>query len=213
MGSLDDLRGEVNRLRVIDVLRERGAVSRAALAAATGLSRTTIAAVLSDLLANGFVIDVGARGERSGRGRPASLLALDASAGGALGIDFARRHVLVAVGDLASTVRAERRAELRTGSAADALDAAAGLVTEVLAEAGMERGRLVGAGVGCPARSTARPAPSARARCCPAGAACPSPPSSSAASACRWRSTTTRTSPRSASSPAASRAAWRTSST
>ena len=84
----------------------------------------------------------------SGRGRPPVLLRLDASVGAALGIDFGHRHVRVAVADLSSTVLAERVVALEVDDdAATALDAAADLAAEVLAEAGTDRSRLIGAGM------------------------------------------------------------------
>lgn len=57
----------------------------------------------------------------------------------------------VAAGDLSSTVLAERRAELPDGaSAADALDAAARLAGDVVAEARLDRGRIFGAAMALP---------------------------------------------------------------
>ena len=84
----------------------------------------------------------------AGRGRPPVLLRLDAAAGSALGIDFGHRHVRVAVADLASTVLAERFLELDVDDAPEeSLDAAAELVTDVLVDAGVDRSRVIGAGM------------------------------------------------------------------
>jgi predicted NBD/HSP70 family sugar kinase len=146
-GSLRD----VNRRRVVDELRRHGSLSRADLARLMGLSPTTITAVVADLRARGLVVEESERGEPTGRGRPPVLLRLDPSAGGALGIDFGHRHLRVAVADLSRTVLAEREIGLDVDAAAEgSLDAAAAMVEDVLAEAGMDRGRIVGAGVGLP---------------------------------------------------------------
>ena len=51
-GSLEALR-ELNRLRVIDALRQRGTASRSDIARHTGLSRTTVTTLVSDLQAKG----------------------------------------------------------------------------------------------------------------------------------------------------------------
>jgi predicted NBD/HSP70 family sugar kinase len=140
---------ELNRLRVVDALRRSGTASRSDLARMTGLSRTTVATLVSDLQARGLVVEqADARVEPSGRGRPPVLLRLDAAAGAALGLDFGHRHVRVAVADLSSTVLAERLVELDVdGAPEEALDAAAELATRVLAEAGVERSRIIGAGM------------------------------------------------------------------
>ena len=58
LGSLESLR-ELNRLRVIDTLLERGLVSRAEIARRTGLSRTTVSSLVADLQAHGLVPSAG----------------------------------------------------------------------------------------------------------------------------------------------------------
>jgi predicted NBD/HSP70 family sugar kinase len=147
-GTFGTLR-ELNRLRVVDALRRSGTASRSDLARVTGISRTTVATLVSDLQARGLIVEqADGRAEPSGRGRPPVLLRLDAAAGSALGIDFGHSHVRVAVADLSSAVLAERHVELDVdGAPHDALDAAADLAQSVLAEAGVDRGRVIGAGM------------------------------------------------------------------
>jgi len=147
-GTFGSLR-ELNRLRVVDALRRQGTASRSELARLTGLSRTTVTTLVADLQGRGMIAEQEAgRTGPSGRGRPPVLLRLDASVGAALGIDFGHRHVRVAVADLSSTVLAERIIALEVDDdAATALDAAADLAAEVLAEAGTDRTRLIGAGM------------------------------------------------------------------
>ena len=151
MGALEDLR-ELNRLRVIDALRLRGTASRAEIAEAVGLSRTTITAVVADLLTSGVVVERHVpRGSGTRRGRPAAMLALDASAGAAIGIDFGHRHLQVAIADLSSTVLAERRVGLDPLlDAHAALDEAAALARSLLTEIGVGVERVIGAGMGLP---------------------------------------------------------------
>ena len=151
-GSLASLR-EGNRRLVIEALRERGLASRAELARATDLSRSTISTIVGDL------IEAGLAAERDGQpegeahaGRPGVMVALDPSAGLALAIDFGHRHLRVAVSDLSHTVLAERWRELDVDqSASEGLSEAAKFVDAVLTEAEVERGRVIGAVMGLPA--------------------------------------------------------------
>ena len=140
---------ELNRLRVVDALRRAGTASRSDLARATGLSRTTVASLVADLQDRGLIVEqANDRPQPAGRGRPPVLLRLDAAAGSALGIDFGHRHVRVAVADLASTVLEERFLELDVDDAPEeSLDTAAELVMDVLADAGVDRSRVIGAGM------------------------------------------------------------------
>ena len=147
-GTFGTLR-ELNRLRVVDALRRSGIASRTELSRMTGISRTTVATLVSDLQSRGLIVEMpDARAEPSGRGRPPVLLRLDAAAGAALGIDFDHRHVRVAVADLSSTVLAERVVSIDVdGAPEDALDAAAALAEAVLSEAGIDRSRVIGVGM------------------------------------------------------------------
>ncbi len=151
-GSLESLR-EHNLLRVIDVLLERGVVSRADIARHTGLSRTTVSSLVADLVERGLVserVDADHR-DGGGAGRPPVLLALDRSAGAAIGIDFGHSHLRVAVADLSQEILAEaKRAMDVDQSAEEGFAAAAELVDAVLAEAGVPRDRVINVGMGVP---------------------------------------------------------------
>lgn len=151
VGSLESLR-ELNKLRVIDALRRSGTASRSDLARLTGLSRTTVAAVVGELQERGLVVErPDETPVEASRGRPPVMLRLDSAAGGVLGIDLGHSHVRVALGDLSSTVLAERFEQVDVDSDAHgALEAAARLADEALEEAGLDPGRLVGAGLGLP---------------------------------------------------------------
>lgn len=151
-GSLETLR-RLNRLRVIHALRDEGLISRAEIARRTGLSRSTVSSLVSELQADGLVVERAESGAAHGDqgGRPPILLSFDASAGVAVGIDFDHHHVRVAVSDLSSRILAERELSLDTDHLAhEGLDAAAELVEQVLAEAGVEASRVIGAGMCLP---------------------------------------------------------------
>jgi predicted NBD/HSP70 family sugar kinase len=151
-GSLETLR-RLNRLRVMNALRDEGLISRAEIARRTGLSRSTVSSLVSELQSDGLVIEhsepAAAHGDHGGR--PPILLSFDASAGVGVGIDFDHHHVRVAVSDLSSRILAERAQALDTDHLAhEGLDAAAALVEQVLAEANVEHERVIGAGMCLP---------------------------------------------------------------
>src|SRR3954467_3594215 len=151
-GSLESLR-RLNRLRVIRALRDEGQISRADIARRTGLSRSTVSSLVADLQADGLVVERPEPGSAHGQqgGRPPILLSFDASAGAAVGIDFGHSHLRVAVSDLASTILSERREPLDTDhDAQQGLELAAEMVTDALADAGVPRTAVIGAGMGLP---------------------------------------------------------------
>src|SRR3954454_10288701 len=117
-GALGAMR-EGNRARLVDALRRAGTASRADLARATGLSRSTVSSLVADLQERGVVTERG--DDRSRAGRPGVLLALDPSAGGvvggalgpaprgaAVGVDFGHSRLRVALPRLSSAALPER---------------------------------------------------------------------------------------------------------
>ena len=72
-GSLSSLR-ELNRLRIVDFLRINGTASRAELARRTGLARSTVSTLVSDLQRRGIVVEQPGQfaGEGSRAGPPPS---------------------------------------------------------------------------------------------------------------------------------------------
>ena len=150
-GTLSWLRDR-NRERVVGVLRERGRVSQAEIARATGLSRTTVHSLVADLKGGGLVHEVETDSSRlPGGGRPGVQLALKDSSKVAIGIDFGHSHVQVAVAGMAHDILAERRCELDVNHrAAEALDASSRMADEALAAAGADLGDVIGVGIGIP---------------------------------------------------------------
>jgi predicted NBD/HSP70 family sugar kinase/biotin operon repressor len=151
LGSLGSLR-ESNRERVVQALQALGVASRAEIARRTGLSRSTVSSIVADLQEVGLVSDHAGDGRvATGGGRPPSLIALDPSAGLAVGIDLGKQHLSVAVADLSHAVVAERRRDLPDDyDVEQAMDGAAELVDVVLSESGAARDRVLGVGMGVP---------------------------------------------------------------
>ena len=147
-GSLSSLR-ELNRLKIVDFLRLNGTASRADVARRTGLSRSTVSTLVSDLQRRGLVVDREVDSAGEGRpGRPATLIALDPSAGAAVGVDFDHDRVGVAVSDLSRVVLAEAWHSWDVDHDAEgALDLAAETIECVLAEADVAIQGVLGVGM------------------------------------------------------------------
>src|SRR3954465_11660479 len=146
-GSLRSLR-EMNPRRPLEAVREGGHVSRAEIARTTGLARSTVSTLVAELQEAGLVVErdddraIARRG-----GRPPTMITLNPAAGRVIGIHFDHPYVRVAVADLQHTILAEASRALPTDEAAkDALDAAGELAEQVLAEAGVPRNSVLGAG-------------------------------------------------------------------
>ena len=150
-GSSPSLRAS-NRLRVIRALQVLGVTSRAHLARHTGLSRSTVSTIVAGLQAENMVVDRDADAPMAtSGGRPPALIALDPGAGFAIGIDFGKRHLAVALADLSHELLAEEWREMPDDYDASAgMERAAELVEVVLDAAGADRSRVLGVGMGLP---------------------------------------------------------------
>lgn len=130
-------------------------MTRTELSRLTGLSRTTVSNLVTELIDEGLAAE-SAQHENGGRlrgaGRPAAAVRLRPAAGVAVGIDVGARHVAVAVGDLSHRVLAERWVDLPWGHGSErGMHEAVALVDRLLAESGVARDDVIGVGMGLPA--------------------------------------------------------------
>jgi predicted NBD/HSP70 family sugar kinase/biotin operon repressor len=152
-GALERLR-EANRRAITGLLTSEGPMSRADLARGTGLSRTTVSSLVSDLVDSGDIVETADRGRphKGGSGRPPHLIALRTPVGVVAGVDVGHGHVRVAIADRVGVMLAEDTDLLDVDEhGADALDRAARLVRDGLAAAGVGRGDLRAVGMCVPA--------------------------------------------------------------
>jgi predicted NBD/HSP70 family sugar kinase/biotin operon repressor len=150
-GSLESLRAR-NRSRALAVLQRRGAASQADIVRETGLSRTTVSSLVAELLDEGIVVertDSARSAPSPSGGRPATLLSVEPSSGGFVGVDFGREIVRVAISNRAGEVLVDHRSDrLEVAHQAErALAVAEAMVTRSLDEAQLQSDRVLSAGV------------------------------------------------------------------
>lgn len=140
---------EMNRSLILSVIRQEGAVSRAAIARRTRLSRSTVSSIVSELLEANLVQEVGPG--RSSGGRRPILVNLNYSAGYVVGVDMGATHVIVLVANLNGEVVARVEADFAVTVGPDAgLRQIAATVRRGLLDAGIREERVLGVGMGVP---------------------------------------------------------------
>src|SRR4029077_397441 len=77
---------EINLSIILNALRDHSPLSRAALAVATGLNKTTVSSLVQQLTDNGLVTESGV--DKSPTGRPGILLHLNPQAGAIIGTEI-----------------------------------------------------------------------------------------------------------------------------
>ena len=136
--------------RVLSLIRDGEAVTRADLARRTGLARSTVAQRVEALLAHRLVYEAG--GSASTGGRPPTVLAFNRSAGVVLVADLGATHSRLAVSDLAGAPLAERAFDSDVARDPEiVLDGVYERFQELLADAGRTDDDVRGIGVGVPA--------------------------------------------------------------
>lgn len=136
-----------HRALVLQHLFDDGPASRADLARLTGLTRVTVSDVVADLVADGFVVELGVR-PGTHLGKPAKLVGVNPTGGYIACLDLSGDTVLHgAVVDLEGTTVERIEVPLDGARGEDAVLKTVGLARDLVAAA---PGRVLGVGVGSP---------------------------------------------------------------
>lgn len=143
-GSPSSLR-EANRARILDTIKQLGAMTQVELADATGLSPATVSIIVNELAAGGMLTT--AQITRSGR--RATQVTMSRGLGLVAGVHFSTRLLRLVLCDPVGTVVAAQRMPLPTDHRSDtSMDQAAELLQDMLTDVGATRDELQGVGVG-----------------------------------------------------------------
>lgn len=148
----EDRRGDPSG-RVVRLLRERGSLSAAEIARASGLAKSTVSSVLAELRRSEIVVDVVARNTpRALRaGRPGTAVTLNPRAGACVGVRIGPTDIRVIAADVSHAILADQTAEMPLHySPQTAAKATRRLIDKVCAKAGVARAALIGAGIAVP---------------------------------------------------------------
>ena len=136
-----------NQLRLTDQLLRGGPATQAELSRLTGLSTATVSNIVKSMQQAGLVTLTAT----TSSGRRAHSVRYIGDSSIAAGIDFGRSHLRVVLANRSYQVVAERQIPLPLGHDATAgIAAATQLLEELLAEKGIARSMLMGAGAGIP---------------------------------------------------------------
>ncbi|WP_198289875.1 ROK family transcriptional regulator [Nocardioides sp. Iso805N] len=138
------------RLTLLESVRRGGASTRGDLGQVTGLSRSVVAQVVSELVAEGLLVERRISGPVR-RGRPTSRVQLAPQQGFAAGIDVSHRHIAVMLSELDGEVVRDQEIDFDVDVDSSAtFRMARRLLGDAIARAGLRGRRLVAAGVSLP---------------------------------------------------------------
>ena len=152
----------LNRQSVLAAVRDRGPISRAELAAVTGLSQPAVTAIVRDLLELGLVEEKGL-GQSSG-GRPPIMLLFNPAARFVIAACLEGERLCGGLADLSGALQLEEEVTLPPDAAQDPAQALCDFLAGLIARSGMLPERLAAIAVGVPGivhrRGTVSHAPS-----------------------------------------------------
>lgn len=128
------------------MIKRRGAIDRAEIARAIGLSPATITSLTGELIDEGLILEADTGESRGGR-RPI-LLSLNPQGGYAVGLKIAEKFVIGALIDLNAKVLAKRTDELRGQAPEEVVEQLAVTVASLRSKTGVPKKKLLGVGAG-----------------------------------------------------------------
>ena len=140
--------GDHNQRVTLHAIRVNGPITRAELAAITGLTAPAIANITKRLLTDRLILEAGRR--RGGRGQPATKLVINPDAWFSIGLNVDRDHITMLVLDFEGRVRARASSEVAFAMPRDVEQFFRKGVGKLLTKVGIGRDRLAGVGVALP---------------------------------------------------------------
>jgi predicted NBD/HSP70 family sugar kinase len=134
--------------RIVRCMSERGAITAADLAKATGLARSTISMALSELRSAKIVLEVAQSMEVRGVGRPTSVFSLNPKAGTCIGLHVGLSSLRLIVADVSHAVLHDDEIELGLDYTPQAaMRKARAAITDAYRRSGLSPHSLLGIGV------------------------------------------------------------------
>jgi len=141
---------ELNRSIILNQVRTCSPLSRADLAAITGLNKTTVSSLVDELIAHGFVREIGSTA--SAGGRPAMMLELDPAAGYIIGAEIGVGYLNVALTDFRAAILWKRQALFsESDSQRQVVNQVIALLRQAVRQGEHTGTRLLGIGLSIPA--------------------------------------------------------------
>lgn len=138
---------QINLSVIMNNLRKKAPISRAGLAQATGLNKTTVSSLVQELLQRQFVREIGPTTAR--KGHPAIMLDLNPAAGFIVGCEINVDFILVICTDFAPQIIWRHEEHTDPGMGQEAiLDRARALISAAIEKGYQKYATLLGIGVG-----------------------------------------------------------------
>lgn len=141
---------QINKILVLNTIHKERPVSRAEVAKLTGLNKSTVSALVEELLAEGLILEIGI-GESQGGRKPINL-SINRDFGSVIGIDLGVNYILSILTNFAGEIIWEKRIVIskKADSPLQKVRELFGLIRETIKQAPKSVRGIIGMGVGAP---------------------------------------------------------------
>ncbi len=148
---------QLNKSLILDLIKADGPIARVELAKKTKLSNPAVSAIISLLLEEGWIEEIGVA--KSTGGRPARLLKFNSRAGFLIGVDIGGTKMAGAAVDLAGNILERRTIASKDKeclSKKGSIDKLIALISDLRSAVGSSSGSFKGIGLGIPGVTDAK---------------------------------------------------------
>ncbi|WP_042221577.1 ROK family transcriptional regulator [Oceanobacillus manasiensis] len=139
---------QINKSIVLSTIEKKSPISRAQISKETGLNKATVSNLVSDLIADELVNELG-QGQSSG-GRKPVMLYFNTHAGYAIGLDLGVNYILAVLTELSGEIVEEISVPLSGKDAEHVIQTLSSLVSTLIGKAPQSPYGVVGIGIGAP---------------------------------------------------------------
>ncbi|SFL98755.1 ROK family transcriptional regulator [Pelosinus propionicus] len=141
---------QINKMIVLNTIYKKRPISRAEIAKVTGLNKSTVSALVDELLTEELVLEMGA-GESQGGRRPVNL-SINKEVGNIIGIDLGVNYILSIMTNFAGEIIWEKRIDLQHAhnSPGQRIADLQTLIEEMIVSASQTVRGIIGIGIGVP---------------------------------------------------------------
>lgn len=138
---------QINIALILNLLKTEGVLSRAQIAKKLNLSKMTISTIISDLIDESLIVEIGeGKGNRKG-GRKPILLQLTENTKYVIGIDVGRTNIAIAIGGVSGAINTKVRIATNLDHSLESiLSQLTVIVEEVITSSGVARKNILGIG-------------------------------------------------------------------
>ena len=144
LGHLELIR-KINRTLILNMVKEKQPISRAQISKALNLSKTTVSAIVDELIKKKLLVEYGDCMSPSGVGRPSTMLGFNPKSAYCIGMDIGGTKLLFLITDLVGNIVYEKKIPTK-----NQFEELVQIVEESLEAAGIKREMIFGMGIGVP---------------------------------------------------------------